>query len=202
MNQLNDLITLWKNQPEPESQDLQERIERARTEARKLARKVWIRDLSEIGAGVTTAAFFLGVGLFVGGGVLVGAGVAALCLAFVTGFLIRTRVQQARENRQPRPTIRKALELERKAVQRQRWLLRNVALWYLAPTGLAIAAFIAGVEASSPASNYSFLIFYAIIVGLLFLVIRHWNLSTARRELDPRIRELDQLLQELEEDED
>jgi hypothetical protein len=198
MNQFNDLINLWKSQPAPESTDLQERIDKARREARRLARKVWIRDLQEIGAAVTTTAFFLAIGFMIGGTVLIGASLSSLCLLLATTVLIVSRIQQARENRAPRPTLKAEMEAERRAVERQRWLLGNVTLWYLGPIALAIASFIAGVEAGTPSSDYTFLVVYAIVVIALFVVIRYWNQSTVRRELDPRIRELEELLHDLE----
>lgn len=198
MNQFNELINLWKNQPAPDGLDLEQRIERARSEARRLARKVWIRDLQEIGAAVTTAAFFLAIGFMIGGTVLIGASLSSLCLLPVATVLMVSRIQQARENGAPRPTLKAELEAERRAVERQRWLLGNVTIWYLGPIGLSIASFIAGVEAATPSSDYTFLVVYAMVVVALFVVIRYWNQATVRRELDPQIHELGELLEDLE----
>jgi len=197
MNDFNDLIRMWQNQSGPAESTIQERIQKARTQAETLAKRVWWRDLREIGSGLSTSAIFLAAGILVGGPVLVGAVIGTLFLVLVTLIILRTRLQQAREDRLPRQSIPEALEYELKAVQRQHWLLRNVTWWYLLPIALAIAAFIAGVQAASPSPDYGFLLIYTILTAALFILIRQWNLSYVRRALDPQVRELEDLLEDL-----
>ena len=50
----------------------------------------------------------------------------------------------------------------------------------------------------SPSLDYTFLLFYAVSIGILFLFVRFWNHTYARNKLDPQVRELERLLKDME----
>lgn len=198
MTTFDELIHLWKETPSTPPGDLDARIGKVRAEAVRLGRQVLIRDLSEIGSGFSVGLFFLGFGIYFGGTILAGALLAMPFIIFVMVFLLHSRRQQAKEDRAPRESLRDEVNYQLRALERQDRLLRTVVFWYIAPLGMALLTFLGGIVLALPKADVGFLTMYGLVT--LGLMVATWfiNVRTADKTLQPQIREVQDLLKDLE----
>lgn len=188
----------WKpKQPEME-ENMTQIIEQTRKRAKALARATFWRDLREITAGLCIAAFFLVFAFYFEGTVSAGALTMALCASGVSLFLGYTRWKQRQEDRQPRHSLKEALEWDLRALQRQYNLLRSVTWWYLAPLAFGMAVFIVSVQISLDQPDYEFVGFYSVVCVLLFATIDYLNRHTARKRFLPEVNAVQDLIRNLE----
>jgi hypothetical protein len=80
-------------------------------------------------------------------------------------------------------------------LRRQRHLLLDVALWYLAPIGVAIALVLTALIAKVPPENRDpvfiagMAAFQAAVLGFAWVI----NRRAVRRQIEPRLAELEKL---------
>jgi hypothetical protein len=118
--------------------------------------------------------------------------VSALGAAIVAGacvFIpIRLRMARRRGPDRSQPLTR-ALEAELARIRAQSWLLGSVALWYLAPLGVGVILYTAGLPVPPPIK-----ISYAAAVVALYGWIFHLNRRAVQHDLGPVERELERWL--------
>jgi hypothetical protein len=121
-------------------------------------------------------------------------------LLWIAGFMIADRMNQKQRQPKPGDPLRERIESSLAQVEHQIWLLRNVGWWYLLPPGAAMAVFFA--QCAWLARNGGLLAGLVtagvIVVAALILGAVYWlNQDCVRKELEPRRRELEALLQSL-----
>jgi hypothetical protein len=202
----NDYEAIWKRQELPvgHGADLAVLKETFETKRRKLAATLFARDILEASAGLAVAiafAFFWWKQGRAGWPIAL----AIACILWVTGFFITERLR-ARRNRlgADAPLLAK-LEAEIAELRHQQRLLLNVAGWYLAPCLAAILVVLATTVINAPAGALAghllivggFFGAYLILVGFLFWLIWFVNRRAVRKQIEPRLEELEKLHQSL-----
>lgn len=157
---------------------------------RKFRRKIWWRDLLEIGAALVAAAFF---GL-VGQTWLRWLAVAS-CL-FVVAWIIRSRliVRPVREI----PSVIERLQQMILETEMQIQLLRSILWWYLLPYAVAIFAIVLdSIVRDSWNFNLPFLLIFGSVTAAMYVAIYWLNQRALRKKLGPRRENLRHALAEL-----
>jgi hypothetical protein len=124
-------------------------------------------------------------------------------LLWIAAFMLVDRRRQRRRQPVPGDDLRSSVERSLAQVEHQIWLLRNVFWWYLLPPGVAVMIWLAHLEWSLSRHN---------IVGAIaafgafasFFVLVGWfvywlNQFAVRKQLEPRRKELRELLGSLDE---
>lgn len=157
------------------------------------------RDLREVGVAWLLTAFFSYRGLRQGDWTDVLVGVA--CFGVGT-FLVVDRWLQRRKQTTAKDPLKCCLEASLHQVKHQIWLLQNVFWWYLLPIAAALAIFFghaAWRARPSGASAVMGALLGALLVGVLYWGIYWLNRVAVRKSLEPRRRELEELLASLDE---
>ncbi len=198
----NDYEAVWKRQELPRGADADAAALRAafETQHRKQAATLLVRDFSEAGAGVVVAmvlgAFWLKLGRAswpLGLAILLALGVSAVFIRE------RLRIRKTRLGEDASLLAKVASDLVE--LRRQRRLLGAIWLWYLGPILAAILIVHFTVVARAPAwsiqrdpvFNAGFIVFHALVVGFAWWL----NWRAGRRQLEPRIAELEKLQRDL-----
>jgi len=201
-----DLQKAWKNQPA----DMRITIDPAlllqevKRNKRDFEITIFWRDFREVAIAVVLAVFFFYFGLHGGWPPFL---LAVMCL-FVAGYLVCDRIRQRRKRRDIPDTLRGTIESSMQQVKHQIWLLKNVFWWYLLPFSIGLAALVGSAywdtvrdyDPDYAPKTLLFLGIYAAFVVLLYWGIYHLNQWGVRKELLPRKRELENLLETLTED--
>lgn len=153
---------------------------------RKFRRKIWWRDLREIGAALVVAAFFG----FVGQTWLRWLAVAS-CL-FVVAWIIRSRIM-VRPSRET-PSVSGRLQQMIRETEMQIELTRSLLWWYLLPCAVAIFAMVLD---SPPRFPLPFLSIYGSGGAALYVAVYWVNQRAVRKVLEPRRENLRHTLAEL-----
>lgn len=153
---------------------------------RKFRRKIWWRDLREIGAALVVAAFFG----FVGQTWLRWLAVAS-CL-FVVAWIIRSRIM-VRPSRET-PSVSGRLQQMIRETEMQIELTRSLLWWYLLPCAVAIFAMVLD---SPPRFPLPFLSIYGSVGAALYVAVYWVNQRAVRKVLEPRRENLRHTLAEL-----
>lgn len=201
-----DLQRAWQNQPT----DMRITIDPAlllqevKRNKRDFEITIFWRDFREVAIAVVLAPLFFYFGLHGGWPLFL---LAVMCL-FVAGYLVCDRIRQRRKRKSIPDTLRGTIESSMQQVKHQIWLLRNVFWWYLLPFSIGLAALV-GSAYWDTVKNYDpgyapktlcFLGIYAVLVVLLYWGIYHLNQWAVRKDLLPRKKELENLLETLAED--
>ena len=201
-----DLQKAWQNQPA----DMQITIDPAmllqvvKRNKRDFEIAIFLRDFQEITIAVILVPLFFYFGLHGGWPLFL---LAVMCL-FVAGYMVCDRIRQRRKRKDIPDTLRGAIETSLHQVTHQIWLLKNVFWWYLLPFSIGLAALVCSAYWDT-VRNYDpdytpktllFLGIYAVLIVLLYWGIYHLNQWAVRKELLPRKRELENLLESLAED--
>lgn len=175
-----------------ERADEEELLARVKRRAEAFDRKIFWRDVREIGAAVLVAGLF-GWWAVDADAVLVRAG----ALVVVAGaVLVVWRIRRARSDGSAEVAARPVadrLRAEIRRVDAQIELLETVLWWYVAPPAAGLALMIVGGDAA----GWSTLLQLAV-VGVLGAGVWWLNRRAVRRGLRPRRRELVELLREVE----
>lgn len=161
-------------------------------------RKLWFRDLREVGAGlIMAAAFSYWAHASVGWAAVGSYAMGGICLGVSSVILWQRLYTRARIRRYP-DTVRGGIEAKLWEVNFQLQLLRRVRWWYLGPFALGILFFTGGraLEAQDISSLVGMLLVLPI-VWFTYRYIEHLNLKAARDELQPRAAELSALLEDM-----
>ena len=183
-----ELEHLWRRQQpiELSPENIAQIAATVDTVDRKFRRKIWWRDLREIGAALIVAAFFG----FVGQTWLRWIAVAS-CL-FVVAWIFRSRVmvRPVPEN----PSVIGRLEQMIRETEMQIELLRSILWWYLLPCVVAIFAMVLDF---SPRFHLPFLSIYGSVGAAMYVAIYWLNQRYVRKVLEPRRENLRHALAEL-----
>lgn len=196
----NDLPEIWRagsSRPfaTPEADWL---LLNVRRDARRFDRTILWRDIREVGIAFVLIPTWLVLGWrqslpwtwYL----------AVPVLTWTIGFLLWHRAQGGRLAPKPDDPLRQQLLGSLRQVERQVWLLRNVAWWALVPFGLAGLVYIGQAAWLERTTGWLWLVApamaAALIVGVL-TVVGLLNDFAIRTELEPRRRELAALLASL-----
>jgi hypothetical protein len=184
-----ELEQIWKTQPsfEPSGEKIA-RVAAAVGEIdRKFRRKIWARDLREIGAALSVAAVF---GLL---GQTWLRWISVASSVFVAAVIVRSRIVLTAPGETPSVVERLQQMVRETEVQIQ--LLHSVLWWYLLPCAVAILAFV--LDRFPWKSNSSFLLIFGTTMGALSIAVYWWNQRAVRTVLEPRRENLRKALAEL-----
>jgi hypothetical protein len=197
----NDYEGIWKRQQLPvgAGADLAALRREFEAKRRKLARRLFWRDLREAAAGLFAAGVFAFVGWQMGkqGWPI---GFAVLLMLGLTGFFIRERVRVHRQRLGAEATLLAKHEAELAELRHQSRLLLSVGIWYLAPCIAAAAIVGVTTMVCAPIALSAKLLAGAIM--LLILALTCWgvwalNRWAVRKQIEPRLAELERLRQSL-----
>ena len=124
-------------------------------------------------------------------------------LLFVAGFMLVYRWRRPQPADRPDEPLVRCAEHSLREVDDQVWLLKNVFWWYLLPPSVSFTAFIAQVSLSIADTWTEALVKGGPLIAFLFVVdfgLYMLNQWAVRKALEPRRRELLELLAELGDD--
>jgi F0F1-type ATP synthase assembly protein I len=205
----NDYEAAWKRQPLPvgPAADLTGLRDTFETKRRKLAATLQIRDYMESGAGLLVSAIFAWIWSRLGREAWP-IGLAILLMLGVSAFFLRERRRAHRLRLGPEASLLAKIDADLAELRHQRHLLLNVGTWYLLPCAGAIVLFGIAVflkmrrelppERFSELSDHAWLIggfagFMVVFMGLLFWAVWAMNRQAVRKNIEPRIAELEKL---------
>jgi hypothetical protein len=209
----NDYEAIWKRQPLPigATADLAGLRETFETRRRKLAATLLVRDGLEGSAGLLVAGVFAFVWWHLGqdGWPIA---FAILLMLGLTGFFVRERIRTYRRRLGPEVAMLAKLEAELAELRHQRRLLLNVWSWYLAPCAGAMVCFglavIRKMILDLPPGFFTKLLeqpvliagilgYVGVLMPLLFWAVWAMNRRAVRKNIEPRIEELEKLQRDL-----
>ncbi len=161
---------------------------------------IFWRDVREAGGSFVLAVFLLYQGMKSN---LWSLYLPALACIFVGVFMVIDRVIQKKKPPKPSDSLAGCIKISLAQVEHQIWLLRNVLWWYLLPFAIGISLFWGHIGWQVRNNNRTGLIFIGgCFVGLIILYtgIYYLNQYAVRKELVPRKRELESLLNNLTDD--
>ena len=193
----NDLKSVWAGQsllsgPYADIAALRDEFEAKR---RRLARVLFWRDVREAAAALVVAGVFAHMGP-------VGwpTALAVVLMLGLAGFFVWERFRAHQQKVGADASLVAKLEAEIAELRRQRGLLLNVCTWYIAPCmgAAAIVAATALIHAPKPLAAK----LAAGLIMLIFLALVSWgvwalNRWAVRKQIDPRLAELEKLHQSL-----
>jgi hypothetical protein len=184
-----ELEQIWKTQPSlrPSQETIADIATMVAAVDRKFRRKLWWRDLREIGAAISGAIVF---GL---AGQTWLRWISVLCCLFVAVFLIRSRT--APRSTRETPTVVARLQQMICETETQIQLLRSVLWWYLLPCGIATFVFV--LDRLPQKFSASHLLNFTEMMIALYLAIYWLNQRAVRKVLEPRRKNLQRALAEL-----
>ena len=197
-----DVKSAWRRQNEPRlsEADLASLRQSLEAKQRKLARTLFWRDIREAAAGLFVAGVFALRG-WRGGRSYWPLAVSVALVLGVTGFFIAERIRSRRQRLGAGASLLAKVEAGLAELRRQRRLLLNVSLWYIAPLFVAWAIGFLTSLANTPAHRHRhpvFLVCY-LLIGIPFMTwgVRALNHRAVRRKIEPRLAELESLRADL-----
>jgi hypothetical protein len=199
----NDYEAVWRRQQLPQGADanLTSLRETFETKSRKMAATLFVRDVAEASAGVFVAvvlSFFKLKQGKVGWWPIFGA--VALLLG-VTVFFISERVRTRRMKLGSEAPLLAKVDADIAELKHQRRLLLGLWKWYLRPCVAAIFIVIATIMFNAPAwaltGHLIFLAGFVPMMGILLWFAWHINQQACRKQLEPRLAELEKLRSDL-----
>ena len=197
-----DYDAIWKRQPLPIGVDadiavLRETFERTH---RKMAATLQVRDISEALAGVigSLAFGFIWWQQGAAGWPIV---FAILLMLGVSGTFVRERISTRRQTiRGNAPMLDKVIQ-DLELLHHQRRMFLTMWRWYLAPIFVAIYIVVLTISCNRPAwdplHSLSFQLGFLVFNGLIFWFIWLINRQAMRKQIEPRIQELEKLRRDL-----
>lgn len=194
-----DLQKTWQNQEESRRVliDADLLLNEVRRNQNHLSTTLFWRDFREVGAATVMIFFFTRQGLrshdwtdFM---------LAAICFA-VGLFILVDRLVQRKKLPASADTLKDCIQASIAQVSHQTWLLKNVLWWYILPLsgGLLISAVVADLrEGLTQAQLASGLLRESVFLFLLSWAVYSLNQGAVRKSLEPRRRELEKVLEEL-----
>ena len=186
-----ELEDIWKRQqavtPSPET--LSRITASVRESDGRFRRKIWWRDLREIGAALVVAGFFILVGQTWLRWISVG------CSLFVAAVIISSRLILKRD-RENSSVIARLREMIRET-EMQIKLLRSVLWWYLLPCGIGTIAFVLDHPFKFSKISPSNLLIFGGMIAASFLGVYWLNQRAVRKVFEPRRARLQRALAEL-----
>jgi len=175
-------------------------IKEVRRNEQQFAAMIYCRDLREVGVALLMVPVWIIMGIKLSSFWTWYLMLPALL--WIAGFMIVDRLRQQQRQSGPGESLRSSIESSLAKVEHQIWLLRNIFWWYLLPPGIALLIWTAhlawharhsGLEALSGLAVVSFVF---VLVGWFI----YWlNQYAVRKQLEPRRKELNDLLASLDE---
>lgn len=198
----NDYEAIWKRQELPVGTGADPAALKAtfETKRRKLAATLFVRDTVEASAGVIVAAVFA-LKWWNQGKAGWPVSIAIVLVLGVTGGFIKERIRAHRLRLGADAPLMARLEAEIAELRHQRRLLLSVLTWYVPPCVGAILVVLATGVLNAPtgalADHWPFYGAYlALLGGLVWFV--HWlNRRAVRKQIEPRLAELEKLHRDL-----
>lgn len=198
----NDYEAVWKRQPLPvgAEADIAELRATFETKRRKLAAAIQVRDYAEAGAGLIIAAAYAFFWWQLGRAGWPLAFAIVLILG-VVGFFVRERLRARRLRLGADAPLVAKVAADIAELRHQCRLIRSMWAWYLAPCAGAMViqgwVIIRRAPAWSPLHAPLFLLglglFFAVVFWFAWLMNRH----ALRKQLEPRLAELEKLHRDL-----
>jgi hypothetical protein len=197
---IEDLQSAWQIQkPAPKvtiASDLL--LTEVRRNAEQFHSTIFWRDVREVAAAFLLAAWFLYDAFrkhdwtdYVSAFICLGVGL----------FMVIDRSRQNGQYRTVSDSLKKCLESSLAAVNHQIWLLKNVFWWYLLPLGSGL---VLSLLSSASRSKHGVLwMAVELSISMVVCALIYWgiywlNQLAVRKNLEPRRRELENLLKQLE----
>lgn len=193
----NDLNSIWRSQQdrvfsEADFASLQKTVE---TKHRQLARTLFWRDIRE------TAACLFVTGVFgyrwVQGDLAFWPFVVSVTILLgLLVFFIKELVRARRNRVRPDASLLAKLDADIAELKHQRYLLLNVATWYLAPVFVSWAIVVVSSFINDSAQHRSHPLSFAIyVVASLLLGWGIWALNryVVRKSIEPQLKETEKL---------
>jgi len=205
-----DYETVWKCQDLPVGAGANGAVLKETFEAkrRKMAATLFLRDIVEALAGAFVSCVFAYSWWHMGREGWPIAFAIALMLG-LSGFFVRERFRAHRCRLGPDVPLVPKVEADIAELRRQRHLLLNIWSWYLLPCGGAIVIFGAtvvrlliikpppGVSLSAlwehPAALAWIILYFAVVLPFCFWGAWFINRRAVRKQIEPRIEELEKL---------
>lgn len=198
----NDYEAVWKRQELPIGADADLASLRDTFEAkrRKMTATLLVRDIAEVSAGIVVAIAFSFTWWKLGK-----AGwpipVAIALVLWVTGFFIKERIRAHRNRLGTEAPLLAKIEADIAELRHQRHLLLNLWSWYLAPCVASTLILLATIVLHAPAwaltGHLLFLGGFIPIFGFLLWFVWKLNRGAVRKQIEPRLAELEKLRQNL-----
>ena len=198
----NDYEAVWKRQELPvgANADLANLRATFETKRRKLAAAIQVRDFAEGGAGLIVAAAYAFFWWQLGRAGWPMAFAIVLILG-VVGFFVRERMRARRLHLGADATLMAKVAADIAELRHQCRLIRSLWAWYLAPCAGAIAIqcwlIIHRAPAWSPVHASWFLLSLALCFAVVFWLAWLLNRHVLRKQLEPRLVELEKLHRDL-----
>jgi hypothetical protein len=193
------LKAAWQSQTSQRrlTMDADALLNEVRCKERSFRRIIFWRDVREVGVAGLMTVFFLWFGIK---GRVWSLFVLAALLAGVVVFMIVDRLRQRRRQPSHSDPLLACVEESLAQINHQIWLLKNVFWWYLLPPGIGIALFYGQVSWSLLAAGlWRLKDLWGLLGGVLVVFggVYWLNQYCVRKDLEPRRRELEALLQGL-----
>jgi hypothetical protein len=125
-------------------------------------------------------------------------------LLWIAWYMLADRRRHKRQPGEAGEPLRQHVEGSLAQVEHQIWLLRNVLWWYLLPLALPILAFFSQIAWRMRTGGwwtaFAFAVINSVVVALVFAGVYWLNQYAVRAGLEPRRRELETLLMNLEDE--
>ena len=164
-------------------------LKEVRRNQQQFASTIFWRDFREVGVAILMVFYFGRHGLRQQDWTL---GLIALACFGVGMFILVDRIRQKRRSPQIGESLRGCIQASLDQVRHQVWLLRNVFWWYQLPLLITIT-----LSLLHGAPTTTGVLLSALVIGLVNWLIYLLNQSAVREGLEPRQRELETLLSNL-----
>ncbi|MGL4552135.1 MAG: hypothetical protein ACRC33_13220 [Gemmataceae bacterium] len=188
------LKPIWRTQAAP-SLDAERLLAEVRDESRRFAAAIFWRDVREVGVSLLIVPLWLYLGMNLSQPWTWYLAVPAVL--WIAGFLLIDRVRHPQGQPDPSEPLVRAVEVSLAQVEHQIRLLRNVGWWYLLPLALPMLAYVGHVNWRLTGTAWMALLTtvpMAAVVAVLLGGVYWLNWAVVRDDLEPRRRELQELL--------
>jgi hypothetical protein len=192
-----DLKNAWQSQPLQPKPPIDLLLKEVERNQRNFETVIFRRDAREIGVALILLPVWVVLGITLK---LPWTWYLAMpALVWVAGFMLvyrRRHMRPAPSDASLRENVRNSLN----QMDHQIWLLRNILWWYLMPLNVAIAAFflqVGWIRGVNRADAFVVMLFLFGTVAFVMIVVYWANQRAVRVELEPRRRELQELMDAL-----
>lgn len=198
----NELKNAWRSQTSAPRLILDAGLvlNEVRRNEQQFATMIFFRDLREVGIALVMVPVWIFLGIWLS---LPWTWYLVIpALLWIAGFMVVDRKRQGSKLSPPGDNLRGSIGNSLAQVEHQIWLLRNLFWWYLLPLFVPMTIFVAHAAWRTRSSRLEMVAGFAVM-DLSFAVVFgfvYWlNQYAARKTLEPRRKELQTLLGNLDE---
>jgi hypothetical protein len=199
----NEWEAIWKRQELPvgKNADVAKLLASYETKRRKQARTLWIRDITEAAASVLVAIAFSAIAIKTQRAAWL-IWLAVVLVLGVGAMFVRERLRAKRVRLDTSAPLMAKLEANIAELRHQRRLLLNIGLWYFAPIAAAMLLVVTAMALNVSATSVQmlkhpfvlcFLIADVLLSGGLIVGASLLNRRAVRKQIEPRLEELEKL---------